>query len=132
MKIRIHRYENILWGRSHLPFFKEFDIFLSSFFDVESINYNKDGNTFCGPVDLINKVGNFGNTPPISDVECVIENLETGETKLLSFTEYFNSYACHIAKSESCTKTLLAHFNWNNIYNQYIKMFQEIIIDKTP
>ena len=24
------------------------------------------------------------------------------------------------------------YFNWNNIYNQYIKMFQEIIIDKTP
>ena len=125
MKIRIHRYENILWGRSHLPFFKEFDIFLSSFFDVESINYNKDGNTFCGPVDLINKVGNFGNTPPISDVECVIENLETGETKLLSFTEYFNSYACHIAKSESCTKTLLAHFNWNNIYH-WIKRDQSV------
>ena len=116
MKIRTHRYENVQWGRAHLPFFKEFDLYLSNFFEVESVNYNKDGNTFSGPITLINNVGNFGKTPPISDVECVIENSETGETKLLSFTEYFNSYACHIAKSESCTKTLLAHFNWGNVY----------------
>lgn len=116
MKIKTHRYENVQWGRAHLPFFKEFDLYLSNFFEVESVNYNKDGNTFSGPITLINNVGNFGKTPPISDVECVIENSETGETKLLSFTEYFNSYACHIAKSESCTKTLLAHFNWSNVY----------------
>ena len=116
MKIKTHRYENVQWGRAHLPFFKEFDLYLSNFFEVESVNYNKDGNTFSGPITLINNVGNFGKTPPISDVECVIENSETGETKLLSFTEYFNSYACHIAKSESCTKTLLAHFNWGNVY----------------
>jgi hypothetical protein len=117
MKIRTHRYENVKWGRAHLPFFKEFDEYLSKFFDVESINYNKDGNTFSGPVDLIKSVGSFGKNPPISDVECVIENLENGETKLLSFTEYFNSYACHISKSDSCTKTLLSHFNWNNVYH---------------
>lgn len=116
VKIRTHRFENEKWGRAHLPFFKDFDIFLSRFFDVESINYNKDGNTFNGNINLINSVGNFLKNPPLSDVECVIENLETGETKLISFTEYFNNYSCHIAKSESCSKTLLAHFNWSNIY----------------
>jgi hypothetical protein len=116
MKIRTHRYENQKWGRAHLPFFKKFDEYLSNFFDVESINYNFDNNTFGGKIELINNVGSFGKNPPLSDVECVIENLETGETKLISFTEYFNSYSCHISKSESCTKTLLSHFNWNNVY----------------
>jgi len=115
-KIRTHRFENVNWGRAHLPFFKKFDLYLSQFFDVESINYNFDGETFNGKVELINNVGGFGKNPPLSDVECIIENLETGETKLISFTEYFNSYSCHVSKSDSCTKTLLAHFNWQNIY----------------
>jgi len=115
-KIRTHRFENEKWGRAHLPFFKNFDNYLKKFFDVESINYNKDGETYNGKIELINNVGNFGKTPPLSDVECVIENLETGETKLISFTEYFNSYSCHVAKSDSCSKTLLAHFNWQNVY----------------
>jgi hypothetical protein len=117
MKIRTHRYENENWGRAHLPFFKEFDKYLSKFFDVESINYNRDGNTFKGEIELTKSVGSFKNTPPISDVECVIENIETGEIKLISFTEYFNHYSCHITKSETCTKTLLAHFNWTNVYH---------------
>lgn len=116
MKIRIHRFENEEWGRAHLPFFRGFDKYLTKFFEVESINYNKDGNTFNGNINLIKSYPPFDNHPPISDVECVIENLSTGETKLISFTEYFNSYAVHVAKSESCTKALLAHFNWNNVY----------------
>lgn len=115
-KIRTHRFENPQWGRAHLPFFKKFDNYLTKYFDVESINYNTDEKTFSGEITLIKEVGNFAHNPPISDVECVIENLETGETKLISFTEYFNSLACHVAISESCTKTLLAHFNWQNIY----------------
>lgn len=105
-----------MWGRAHLPFFKKFDEYLSNFFEIESINYNTDGNTFNGFITLLKSVGNFGNTPPLSDVECVLENLETGEIKLISFTEYFNSYSCHITKSDTCTKTLLAHFNWQNVY----------------
>ena len=116
IKIRTHRYENLKWGRAHLPFFKKFDEYLNNFFNVDSVNYNFDGDTFSGPINLINDVGSFGKNPPISDVETVIENLETGETKLLSFTEYFNSYSCHISKSNSCTKTLLSHFNWGNVY----------------
>ena len=115
-KIRTHRFENTLWGRAHLPFFKKFDEYLKNFFEVESINYNTDGNTFSGFIELLNPVGNFGTNPPLSDVECVIENLETGEIKLISFTEYFNSYSCHITKSNTCSKTLLAHFNWHNVY----------------
>jgi len=118
MKIKIHRFKNEQWGRAHLPFFEGFDKYLSNFFEIESLNYNKDGNTFDGQIDLINNsYSNFGNRPPISDVDCVIENASTGETKVISFTEYFNSYAVHIAKSESCTKVLLAHFNWNNVYH---------------
>lgn len=115
-KIRTHRFENKKWGRAHLPFFKQFDKFLQKYFDVESINYNTDGSTFAGKINLLEDTGFFGKTPSISDVDCVIENLDTGETKVISFTEYFNSYVCHIAKSEACTKTLLAHFSWNNIY----------------
>lgn len=116
-KIKTHRFENEQWGRAHLPFFKKFDKYLANFFDVESINYNRDGNTLHGNISLIKEVNpNFKNNPPISDVECVIENAETGEVKLISFTEYFNSYACHIAKSDICTQTLLAHFNWHNLY----------------
>jgi len=116
VKIKTHRFENTQWGRAHLPFFKKFDEYLSKYFDVESVNYNKDGQTFSGQIKLINPTGNFGNHPPLSDVDCVIENTETGETKAISFTEYFNSYICHVSKSNSCTKTLLAHFNWQNVY----------------
>lgn len=114
--LKIHRFENELWGRCHLPFFKDFDKYLSNYFDIESINYNKDGQTFSGTINLLSDISNFGNTPPISDVECVIENTKTKEIKLLSFTEYFNSYAVHIAKSIQCTKTLLSHFNSTNLY----------------
>ena len=58
-KIRTHRFENTLWGRAHLPFFKKFDEYLKNFFEVESINHNTDGNTFSGFIDLLNPVGNF-------------------------------------------------------------------------
>jgi len=126
-KIKTHRYENKQWGRAHLPFFKKFDLYLTQFFNVESINYNTDDKTFSGKIELLNDVKGFGKNPPLSDVDCVIENLETGETKLISFTEYFNSYSCHISKSESCTKTLLSHFNWQNVYYW---MRRENAIDK--
>lgn len=115
-KIRIHRFENEQWGRSHLPFFRKFEEYLKNHFDVELVNYNKDGNTFTGKIDLQKSVPNFGNTPPLSDVDCVIENLETNELKVISFTEYFNSYICHTIKSPNCTSALLCHFNWHNVY----------------
>lgn len=115
-KINIHRYENELWGRAHLPFFKSFDKYLSNFFDINVINYNMDGKTFSGNINLIKDYGQFGNNPPISDVEYIIENYETGELKIISFTEYFNSYVCHLAKSHNTSKVLLSHFNWHNLY----------------
>jgi len=115
-KIRIHRFENPEWGRAHLPFYKSFDLFLSNHFDVEVINYNHDGNTFTGKISLQTEVPFFGKNPPLSDVDCVIENLETCEIKVISFTEYFNSYICHTARSPLCTSVLLSHFNWHNIY----------------
>ena len=116
-KLRIHRFENEMWGRAHLPFFRKFDLYLMRFFDVEVINYNKDGETFSGVINVIKSVGGFGFNPPISDVDYVIENLESGELKAFSFTEYFNSYISHIAKSDTCTGVLLCHFNWHNIYH---------------
>lgn len=116
LKIKTHRFENKLWGRAHLPFFKKFDEYLKKYFDVESKNYNIDDNTFNGKIELISDKHVFGRTPPISDVDCVIENSQTGETKVISFTEYFNHYVCHFAKSNSCSNILLAHFNWHHIY----------------
>lgn len=114
--IKIHRFDNEQWGRCHLPFFHKLSKYLNNDFDVEYINYNKDGNTFSGTINLLSDINNFGKNPPISDVECVIENCKTKDIKLLSFTEYFNSYAVHIAKSNQCSKTLLSHFNYHNIY----------------
>jgi hypothetical protein len=115
-KIRIHRFENPQWGREHLPFFKRFDEYLKNHFDVDSINYNIDGKTFTGKIELQSNTPSFGKNPPLSDVDCVIENLDTLEIKVISFTEYFNNFISHTIKSENCTKALLAHFNWHNIY----------------
>lgn len=116
-KIRIHRFNNELWGRAHLPFFKAFDKYLSNFFEIDVIDYNKDGNTFNGLISTINEVSNFGNNPPISDVEYIIENISTGELKVLSVGEYFNSFVSHFAKSKTCSKVLLAHFNHTYLYD---------------
>jgi hypothetical protein len=115
-KIRIHRYENIIWGRSHLPFFKKFDKYLSNFFDVELINYNTDGDTFVGKINLECNSKNEEQSNFVSDVDCVIQNMETQDVKIISFGEYFNNYICHTAKIENCSKVLLAHFNWQNVY----------------
>jgi hypothetical protein len=116
IKVRIHRFENELWGRAHLPFFKKFDKYLSNFFDVDVVNYNKDGETFSGKIELLSDISVFGKNPPISDVEYIIENLETKEIKVISFTEFFTHYVTHFAKSDTCTKVLLVHFNWTNRY----------------
>lgn len=111
-----HRYHNEMWGRAHLPFFKKFDEYLTQFFNVKSVNYNKDGNTFNGTIDLLSDKHVLGKNPPLSDVDTVIENSETGELKVISFTEYFNHYISHFAKSDICTNVLLCHFNWHNMY----------------
>ena len=116
-KIKLHRYENRIWGRAHLPFFKQFDEYLKNYFDVEIINYNTDDKTFSGPIKLENKIDGYGRTPSISDVECIIENPELNDIKVLSFTEYFNHYVCHFAKAKNCSKVLLAHFNWNHRFH---------------
>lgn len=110
-KIRIHRFENEKWGRYHLPWFKKFSDYLKEFFDVEVINYNTDGKTFSGTINLQTDVGNFGKTPPLSDVDCVVENLENGEYFVLTFTKYFTSYVVHYLKSDKCLGILSAHFS---------------------
>ena len=112
-KIRVHRYENELWGRAHLPFFKKFDEHLKKYFEIDVVNYNKDGQTFSGPINLQSDISTFGKNPSISDVEYIIENIETKDIKVISFTEFFNHYVSHFVKSENCSNVLLAHFNWN-------------------
>jgi len=86
-KIRIHRYENEIWGRSHLPFFKKFDEYLRKYFDVDVVNYNVDGKTFSGKINLQSNIVGFGKTPSISDVECILENLETNDIKVFHWVE---------------------------------------------
>jgi hypothetical protein len=120
-KIRIHRFENEKWGRYHLPWFKKFSDYLKDFFDVEVINYNIDGKTFSGKINLQTSVGQFGKTPPLSDVDCVIENLDNNEFLVLTFTKYFTSYVVHYLKSDKCIGILSAHFSRRFIY-EYLKI----------
>lgn len=115
-KIKIHKFENEKWGRAHLPFYRRFDKYLERYFDVEVINYNVDGKTFSGRINTIVNVSSFGKNPPISDVEYVIENQETGELKVLSVAKYFNSHVSHYAKCQHCSTILFAHFSWRNVY----------------
>lgn len=110
-----------MWGRQHLPFFREFDNFLSKFFDVNVTNYNTTGDQFCGGINTIKDISNFQNTPSISDTDYIIENSTTGEIKVISVTEYFNSYVSHFAKSECCSTVLLSHFSWTNTYHWMLK-----------
>lgn len=130
IKIRIHRFENEMWGRAHLPFFRKFDEYLKNYFDVDFVNYNKDGETFSGKIKLQSNISSFGKNPPISDVECIIENLETKDIKVLSFTEFFNHYVAHFAKSDACSKVLLAHFNWDHRFHLINKERSIECIDK--
>lgn len=115
--ITIHRYENQIWGRAHLPFFKKFDEYLKNYFNITIQNYNKDGKTFNGQIILQQDISSFGKNPSLSDVEYIIENDFTGEIKVISFAEFFNHHVSHYTKSDSCTKVLLVHFNYHYIYD---------------
>lgn len=117
-KLRIHRFENEKWGRYHLPWMKKFANYLmhgydvvENPFDVEVINYNKDGKTFSGRINMQTSIGEFGKTPPLSDVDCVYENLDTGEFAVTSAGKYFTSHVVHYAKSDLCTGIACGHFS---------------------
>ena len=58
----------------------------------------------------------YENKPPISDVDMIIENLDNGEYKAISFTEYFNSWIVHYLKSPLFKGLLLTHFNYHHLY----------------
>lgn len=109
--LRIHRFENEQWGRYHLPWYRKFSEYLKNHFEVEVINYNVDGNTFSGVINLQSEIGQFGNNPPLTDVDCVVENMENGEFFVLTFTKYFTSQVVHYLKSDKCIGVLCAHFS---------------------
>lgn len=114
-KIRIHRYENPLWGRYHLPFFKKFDTYLKQFFEVELITYKTDNSIPVGPIDII-KALEFEIPPIIADTENVLENTQTGELKVISVAEVYANYVSNFANSHLCSSVLLSHFNYHNLY----------------
>lgn len=109
VKIKIHRYENVDWPRAYIDFYHRFDRFLNNYFDCDVVNYTKEG--VCrGEINL------KSSSPVISDVECVIENLKTGEFCIYSFCENYNHYVCHLAMDDKCQSVILSHFNYNNRY----------------
>lgn len=116
-RVRVHMYKNEKWGRYHQPWFNKFSNYLKDYFDVEIIDYNKDGKTFRGPINLQTKVGQFGNKPPLSDVDLVVENIDNNQFFVLTFTKYFISNVVHYLKSDSCVGILSAHFSRRYIVN---------------
>jgi hypothetical protein len=115
--IRIHRVDNIIWGRYHSPWFKKFAIYLEKYFDVEWIDYAEHSSQGSANLELLSEVDHFGKNPPISDVDCVIENCTNKEFIILSFTEYFNSYMVHSFRSELCKCALLSHFSYKSAFD---------------
>jgi hypothetical protein len=116
-KIRIHYISNEKWGRYHQPWFNNFSEYLKKNFLVEKIDYNKDGKTFSGKINLQTEVGQFGKNPPLSDVDCVIENIENGEFCVITFGKYFCSYVIHYLKSDKCLGILSAHHSQRFLYD---------------
>lgn len=116
-RIKFHRVDNVMYGRYHSPWFKQFAEYCNQYFDVEWKDYASAGDQGTANIQLQSEVGSFGKEPPLSDVDCVIENMDTGQFVVLSFTEYFNSYVVHYLKSDLCQKVCLTHFSYHNIYH---------------
>lgn len=118
--VRLHRVDNTDWGRYHSPWFKKFAQYLSQYFNVEWKDYATHTSQGSANVELLTEVPHFGHNPPISDVDCIIENCDNKEFVILSFSEYFNSYMVHSFRSELCKRALLAHFSYTSAY-QWLK-----------
>lgn len=114
--IRFHRVDNSEWGRYHSTWYKKFSKYLEQFFQVEWIDYYKNDYVGNSHINTINDIGSFEKNPPLCDVDCIIENLDTKKFTVLTFTEYFNSYVVHYLKSQNCQSLLSAHFNYHNIF----------------
>jgi hypothetical protein len=117
INIRIHRVDNTVYGRYHSPWFKKFSEYLSQYFNVEWKDYATTPTDGYAIIELQSELRGIGNKLSLSDVDCVIENLDTKKYVVLSFTEYFNSYVVHYLKSDNCQKVLLTHFSYTNIYH---------------
>jgi hypothetical protein len=115
--IRFHRVDNKHYPRGHGPWFKNFSEYCKQYFNIEWIDYATEPDQGLANIELQTEVSSFGKTPPLSDVDCVIENLETNNFIVLSFTEYFNSYVVHYLKSNFCQKVCLTHFSYHNIFH---------------
>lgn len=115
--LRIHRVDNTMYGRYHSPWFKMFSEYLGQYFNIEWKDYATSPDQGSSAIELQSEISGFGYNPPLSDVDCVIENLDNKKFVVLSFTEYFNSYVVHYLKSENCQKVCLVHFSYQNIYD---------------
>lgn len=115
--IRFHRIDNKDYPRYHGIWFRKFAKYCEQFFNVEWMDYATTTDQGNGEINLNTEIGQFGHTPPLCDVDCVIENLDTKQFVVLSFTEYFNSYVVHYLKSEFCQKVCVTHFSYRNIYD---------------
>jgi len=145
-KIKIHKFSNEKWGRYHQPWINKFTEYLKKDFDVIVEDYNVDGKTFSGRIELSNDIGNFQNRPPSSDVNFVFENLDNGEYFVLTFAKNITSHAVHYLYSDKCIGILSAHFSRRFIYDSlkrskllhkldkvhpwFFGFFQEIDVDK--
>lgn len=115
--IRFHRIDNIDYGRYHSPWFRQFAQYCEQYFNVEWVNYAETTDQGVGNIQLQTEIKPFGYTPPLSDVDCIIENLETGKFIVLTFTEFFNAYVVHYLRSDMCEKLCAAHFSYHNTYH---------------
>lgn len=115
-RLRIHRRENYNVDRYHNKWFADFTDYLRERFDVDYRNYDPDENGFSHVLMENLTHPSFGKSPPLSDVDMIIENLDNGEHKAISFTEYFNSWIVHHLKSPRFKGLLLTHFNYHHLY----------------
>ena len=117
--IRIHRNENLLYPRYHNTWFAYFAEYCRRFFQVDYVNYWTDVNDHVNQnikVILQQPLVSIGNCFTLSDVDMIIENLDTNEISVISFTEYFNSVTVHYMRSEYFKSMVLSHFNYHHIY----------------
>ncbi len=120
MKLLIHRFENEKWGRYHLPWMKLFSEYLSDKgFEVEVVNYNKDGKTFDGPIEM--KCNTEGLFCHMNDTDCLVENLDNGEFFMVSFAKNFSSRVVHFLKHKNCIGIFLAHFSRRYLFDHLTK-----------
>jgi hypothetical protein len=116
MKLLVHRFENEKWGRYHLPWMKLFSEYLSQKgFEIEVVNYNKDGKTFDGKIDIRCNTKNFFSG--LGDTDCLVENLSNQEFFVVSFAKNFSSRVIHYLKYDNCIGIFLAHFSRRYLFD---------------